>query len=49
MLHWPDSMFTYLTGQNILFSKAINDGIREMWNPDEMALERCRDFGKNIK
>lgn len=23
MLHWPDSMFTYLTGENILFS---NDG-----------------------
>lgn len=20
MLHWPDSMFTYLTGENILFS-----------------------------
>lgn len=20
MLHWPDTMFTYLTGENILFS-----------------------------
>lgn len=26
----------------------INDGIRELWNPDEQALERCRDFGKTI-
>lgn len=26
----------------------INEGIRELWNPDEMGLDRCRDFGKNI-
>lgn len=26
----------------------INSGIRELWTPDEEALERCRDFGKNI-
>ncbi len=28
--------------------EVINDGIREMWNPDEMALDRCRHFGKSI-
>ena len=26
----------------------INSGIREIWNPDEEALNRCRDFGKTI-
>jgi len=26
----------------------INSGIREIWNPDEDALNRCREFGKNI-
>ncbi|EKO1911066.1 anaerobic nitric oxide reductase flavorubredoxin [Clostridium botulinum] len=26
----------------------INDGIREMWNPDDEALDRCRNFGENI-
>ncbi|WP_252230594.1 anaerobic nitric oxide reductase flavorubredoxin [Clostridium sp. ZBS15] len=26
----------------------INSGIRELWTPDEEALERCREFGKNI-
>ena len=25
----------------------INSGIRELWNPDEDALNRCRDFGKS--
>ena len=28
--------------------ETINDGIREMWNPDEVALDRCKDFGKSI-
>jgi anaerobic nitric oxide reductase flavorubredoxin len=28
--------------------EVINEGIREVWNPDEAALERCRDFGKSI-
>ncbi|NFO15033.1 anaerobic nitric oxide reductase flavorubredoxin [Clostridium botulinum] len=28
--------------------KTINSGIRELWTPDEEALERCREFGKNI-
>lgn len=26
----------------------INDGIKELWNPDEAALERCREFGKTL-
>jgi anaerobic nitric oxide reductase flavorubredoxin len=26
----------------------VNDGIRELWAPDEKALERCCEFGKEI-
>lgn len=26
----------------------INSGIKELWNPDEEALNRCREFGKAI-
>lgn len=26
----------------------INSGIRELWNPDEDALNRCRELGKSI-
>lgn len=28
--------------------EVINDGIRELWNPDTEALDRCRKFGKSI-
>ncbi len=28
--------------------EVVNDGIRELWNPDEEALERCREFGRNL-
>jgi len=28
--------------------EVINDGIREMWNPDEDGLKRCNEFGKSI-
>ena len=28
--------------------KTINAGIKELWNPDEEALNRCREFGKSI-
>ena len=28
--------------------EVINDGIREMWNPDEDGLKRCNEFGKII-
>lgn len=33
MLHWPDTMFTYLTGENILFS---NDGFGQHYASDEL-------------
>ncbi|SFD29843.1 anaerobic nitric oxide reductase flavorubredoxin [Clostridium uliginosum] len=26
----------------------INDGIKELWNPDEEALDRCRELGKSV-
>ncbi len=26
----------------------VNEGIRELWNPDEDGINRCREFGKNI-
>lgn len=26
----------------------IDEGIREMWNPDDDALERCREYGRKI-
>ena len=26
----------------------VNDGIKELWNPDEDALHRCREFGRNL-
>ena len=26
----------------------MNEGIKELWNPDETAMDRCRDFGKSI-
>lgn len=28
--------------------EVVNDGIKELWNPDEEALNRCREFGKNL-
>lgn len=37
---------------NELLKKAgfelVDEGIREKWNPDEVALARCREFGKNF-
>ena len=27
----------------------VDDGIRELWNPDEDGLNRCREFGKNLQ
>ncbi len=26
----------------------VDDGLRELWNPDEKAKERCREFGKEF-
>lgn len=49
MLHWPDTMFTYLTGENILFS---NDGFGQHF-ASEMLYNDCVDqgelFGEAIK
>lgn len=28
--------------------EVVSDGIRELWNPDEDALNRCRNFGRLI-
>lgn len=28
--------------------EVVNEGIRELWNPDEEALERCRKFGEQL-
>jgi len=28
--------------------QVIGDGIKELWNPDEEALDRCREFGRNF-
>lgn len=26
----------------------VNEGIRELWNPDENGLNRCREFGSSV-
>ncbi len=28
--------------------EVLNDGIRVLWNPDEEALEQCREFGRTV-
>jgi flavorubredoxin len=42
MLHWPDTMFTYLTGESILFS---NDGFGQHF-ASEMLYNDCVDQGE---
>lgn len=42
MLHWPDTMFTYMTGENILFS---NDGFGQHY-ASEMLYDDCADLDK---
>lgn len=37
MLHWPDSMFSYLTGDNVLFS---NDGFGQHYASEQMFNDR---------
>ncbi len=37
MLHWPDTMFTYMTGENILFS---NDAFGQHYASEEMFNDR---------
>jgi flavorubredoxin len=54
MLHWPDSMFTYLTGDNILFSNdafgqhyATESLFNDKADPQEL-LEECVKYYANI-
>lgn len=42
MLHWPDTMFSYLTGENILFS---NDGFGQHY-ASEMLYNDCVNQGE---
>jgi len=49
MLHWPDSMFTYLTGENILFS---NDAFGQHYASELMyndKVDRAEIFQEAIK
>jgi len=49
MLHWPDSMFCYLTGDNILFS---NDAFGQHFASELMyndLVDQCELFQEAIK
>jgi len=49
MLHWPDSMFTYLTGENILFS---NDAFGQHYATEEIyndLADQCALYQEAIK
>ncbi len=49
MLHWPDSMATYLTGDNILFS---NDAFGQHYAIEELyndLVDQCDLFNESIK
>lgn len=49
MLHWPDSMMTYMTGDNILFS---NDAFGQHYASDLMyndTVDQCELFEEAIK
>jgi anaerobic nitric oxide reductase flavorubredoxin len=49
MLHWPDSMATYLTGDNILFS---NDAFGQHYANEELyndLVDQCDLFNESIK
>ncbi len=49
MLHWPDSMATYLTGDNILFS---NDAFGQHLATENLfndKVDRCELFAESIK
>ena len=46
MLHWPDSMATYMTGDNILFS---NDAFGQHYAVEELwadKADQCRFMGR---
>ncbi|MBR1769451.1 MAG: anaerobic nitric oxide reductase flavorubredoxin [Bacteroidales bacterium] len=38
MLHWPDTMFTYMSGENILFS---NDGFGQHYASESLFNDEC--------
>lgn len=44
MLHWPDTMFTYMSGENILFS---NDGFGQHY-ASESLFNDCVDAGEML-
>ncbi len=49
MLHWPDSMFTYLTGDNVLFS---NDAFGQHYATESLfndTVDECELFEESIK
>lgn len=49
MLHWPDSMFTYMTGENILFS---NDAFGQHFATESLFnenVDQCELFAEAIK
>jgi anaerobic nitric oxide reductase flavorubredoxin len=49
MLHWPDSMFCYLTGDNVLFS---NDAFGQHYATDHLfndLVDQCELFAEAIK
>ncbi|HPU64965.1 MAG TPA: anaerobic nitric oxide reductase flavorubredoxin [Limnochordia bacterium] len=49
MLHWPDTMFTYMTGENILFS---NDAFGQHYATESLyndAVDQCELFAEAMK
>jgi len=54
MLHWPDSMFTYLTGENILFSNDAfgqHYAVESLFNDEadgQELMEECVKYYANI-
>jgi len=49
MLHWPDSMFTYMTGENILFS---NDAFGQHYASERLyndLVDQCELYQEAIK
>ena len=48
-MHWPDSMFTYMTGENILFS---NDAFGQHYATEALyndLVDQCELFVEAIK
>lgn len=54
MLHLPDTMFTYMSGDapKQLTEKLkecgfeiVSDPLKVLWVPDQKAIEQCREYG----